>query len=317
MCGIFGFINYSGDNLKDLSKLTNFLAQESAIRGTDATGIAFNNPGGIKIVKDDKSAYKMKFVHPDNVKSVIGHTRHSTKGSEKQNYNNHPFIGSCINSKFALVHNGVLSNDAELRKKHKFPKTKIETDSYIAVQLIQSKNFLDFDSIRYMAEQVNGSFSFAILDKKANVYLVKGDSPLSILHFPKLKIYVYASTAEILFRGIVDYPPIFSELKNGGFEVIDISEGEILKIRPDGVIDKTTFDYNTYYGKDWWYYGSYSWFDSENDKSSYTKNDYIEDLKSVASYQGLDPDYIDVLISEGFALEEVEDYLYCCTGGEI
>ena len=37
----------------------------------------------------------------------------------------------------------------------------------------------------------------------------------------------------------------------------------------------------------------------------------IEYLKSVACYLGYSPDDIDLLISEGFSLEEVEDYLYC------
>lgn len=311
MCGLFGFTNYSGDKIKDLQKLTNYLARESTARGTDATGIAYVNSGGIHIEKDNKSAFRIDFKHSDDIKALIGHTRHSTQGSEKHNCNNHPFIGNCKNSRFALAHNGVLSNDKELRKKHKLPRTKIETDSYIAVQLIESKKTLDFDSIKYMAERVNGSFSFSILDYKNNIYLVKGDSPLSILHFPKLKIYVYASTDEILYKAIVDYPPIFSELKNGGYEAVDISEGDILKIRPDGLIEKSTFEYNTYYGKDWWYYGTYLSASLNSNNSSYTMDDYVEDLKSVACYLGYTPDDIDELIALGYTPEEIEDAIYC------
>ena len=44
MCGLFGFVNYSGKEIKNLSDLTNSLAEQSAIRGTDATGIAFCKP---------------------------------------------------------------------------------------------------------------------------------------------------------------------------------------------------------------------------------------------------------------------------------
>lgn len=315
MCGLFGFINYSGDKIKDLSKLTNYLARESTARGTDATGIAYVNSGGIHIEKDNKSAFRIDFKHSDKIFSLIGHTRHSTQGSEKKNFNNHPFKGFCQNSDFAFAHNGVLSNDMELRKTHKLPKTKIETDSFIGVQLIESKKILDFDSIKYMAEQVNGSFSFSILDDKNNVWLVKGDSPLSILHFPKLKMYAFASTDEILYKAIVDYPPLFSALKNSEYDKIHISEGEVLKICFDGTTEKSTFEYSTYYGREWWYYGTYSSASLKNDKKAYTKNDYIEDLKSVACYLGYSPDDIDLLISEGFALDEIEDYMYC--GGEI
>jgi len=229
MCGLYGFSRYGKEEIKGLSNLTNALARESAIRGTDATGIAFNNNGGLKIVKDSKSAYKMDFKHPDNIVACTGHGRHSTQGSEKKNYNNHPFKGSYKGFNFALCHNGVLSNDKSLRKELHLPNTKIETDSYIAVQLLESQPQLNFESIKYMAEKTEGSFTYTILDQKNNLYLVKGDSPLSILHFPKQKIYVYASTDEILYRALID-SPLFSALKKGEFEMVEISEGDILKI---------------------------------------------------------------------------------------
>lgn len=317
MCGLYGFVNYSGGKIKNLADLTNSLAEQSAVRGTDATGIAFCNVSGVNILKDNKSAYRLNFKHSDEICSLIGHTRHSTQGSEKRNFNNHPFPGRCKNARFALAHNGVLSNDKELRKKLNLPKTKVETDSFIAVQLIESQKRLDFDSIKYMAEQTEGSFSYSVLDDRNNVWLVKGDSPLSILHFPKLKIYVYASTDEILYKSIVDFSTIFPALKNAEFEAIDISEGEILKIRPDGVLEKGKFEYSYYYGKSWWDYGSFSSAGYGDTWSGYTEDEYIEDLKSIASYQGYTPDDVDGLIKQGFSLEKIEEYIYCTCGGEI
>ncbi len=317
MCGLFGFSNYSGEKIKNISDLTNSLAEQSAVRGTDATGIAFCSGGNVNILKDSKSAYRLNFKLSDDTKAIIGHTRHSTQGSEIKNYNNHPFPAKCDNARFSLAHNGVLSNDKELRHKFKLPKTKIETDSYIAVQLIESQKHLDFDSIKYMAERTEGSFSYSIIDDINNIWLVKGDSPLSILHFPKLKIYVYASTDEILYKAIVDYSPLFSALKNGEYEAIDISEGDILKIRPDGIIERNTFEYIHYYGRDWWNYGSFSLTDLNTTKKQGKINDYIDDLKSVALYQGYSPDDVDELINAGCTLEEIEDYIYCGCGGEI
>ena len=314
MCGLFGFIRY-GEKTKDLADLTNSLAEQSAVRGTDATGIAFCNVTGLNVFKDNKPAHKLDFKHSDEIIAMIGHTRHSTQGSEKRNYNNHPFPGKCRNSKFALAHNGVLTNDNELRKKYRLPNTKIETDSYVAVQLIESCGRLDFDSIKYMAEKTEGSFSYSILDDRNNLWLVKGDSPLSILHFPKLKIYVYASTDEILYKSIVDFPPLFSALKNGAIETVDVSPGEILKIRPDGIIEKSSFEYSYYYCKGWWEYGSYASISSETTKNGYTRTDYINDLKSVAAYQGYSPTVVDELLDLGFSFDEIEDYIYC--GEEI
>lgn len=316
MCGLFGFIRY-GNKIKDLQDLTNSLAEQSAVRGTDATGISFCTASVLNIIKESKSAYRINFKHSDDIKSLIGHTRHSTQGSEKKNYNNHPFSGKCINAKFALAHNGVLSNDKSLRKTLNLPKTKIETDSYIAVQLIESQRKLDFKSIKYMAEKTEGSFSYSMIDDKNNIWLVKGDSPISILHFPKQKIYIYASTEEILYKALVDFQPLFLELKKGNFEGIDISDGDILKIRPDGVIERDRFEFHDFYGRGWWEYSEYSYIGTSNAKGGYTRNDYIDDLKAIAQYNGYSPDEIDSLIQSGFTLDEIEEYIYCCYGGEL
>ena len=310
MCGLFGFSNYSGEKIKDLSDLTNSLAEQSAIRGTDATGIAYASSGDINIIKDSKPAYRMNFKHPDDIVAVMGHTRHSTQGSEKKNYNNHPFPGKCRNSKFAFAHNGVLTNDAELRTNLKLPKTKVQTDSYIGVQIIQSKQELSADVLKYMAQKTEGSFSYSLVDDTNNIWLVKGDSPLSILHFPKMKIYVYASTDEILYKALVDYLPLFKALKSGEYEEIKITEGDIFQIRHDGIIEKSTFEYSYCFSRNWWDYGSFSSISLGSSKHENVKCSYIDDLKSVATYQGYSPETVDELLEYGLTLEEIEDYIY-------
>ncbi len=223
MCGLYGFLHYGDNKIKYLSNITNALAQEAAVRGTDATGIAFNDKGRLSILKESKSAYRLNFKHSDNISAVIGHTRHSTQGSEKKNYNNHPFSGRCQNTRFALAHNEVLMNDTDLRKQYRLPKSKIETDSYIAVQLLEHKKKLNAESIKFMAETVEGSFSFSILDSNNTIWLVKGDSPLSLIHFPDLKLYIYASTEEILWKALIE-TDLFYHLKNG---VVNVTTREI------------------------------------------------------------------------------------------
>ena len=299
MCGLFGFSRY-GQQIKNLQDITNSLAEQSAIRGTDATGIAFNEEK-MKITKEGKSAYEMDFKHHDSTLALIGHTRHSTKGTEKKNQNNHPFPGKVSGLQFALAHNGVLSNDDILRKTLNLPKTKIETDSYVAAQILMSRKSLDFESLRYMAEQVHGSFAFTVLDEKNNLYLVKGDSPLSILHFPKSQIYVYASTEAILYKALVD-TCLFKELKKGDYEEIPISSGEILLIASSGTLERSRFHFSDYDLRNWWEYGI--------SKRDDTTKEYIEDLKYMASIQGILPEYVDELLDEGFSLDEIEEYLY-------
>lgn len=299
MCGLFGFSRY-GEPIKNLSVVTNSLAEQSAIRGIDATGIAFND-GKLKIIKEGKSAYEMDFKHSDDTVALIGHTRHSTQGSEKKNQNNHPFPGKVNGLHFALAHNGVLTNDDILRVSLKLPKTKIETDSYVAVQLLMSQKNLDFESLRYMAERIHGSFSFSVLDENNNLFLVKGDSPIHLLHFPKFKIYVYASTESILFKALVD-TPLFPELKKGCYEEVETFPGEILKILPDGTLETSHFQFNHYEVKGWWEYNLWG----KDDMTA----EYIEELKSMASMQGIPPEDVDELLADGFGFDEIEEYLY-------
>ena len=54
-------------------------------------------------------------------------------------------------------------------------KTKIEIDGNNVIQLIQEKRSLAFSSLKYMAEKVEGSFVFIILNKEIEGYLYCGE----------------------------------------------------------------------------------------------------------------------------------------------
>lgn len=306
MCGLFGFLNYSGKEFEGLKVLTNSLATESAVRGTDATGIAFNGAKGMCILKDSKSAYQMNFKHPDNVGALVGHTRHRTCGSRK-NLNNHPFAGRCRQSRFALAHNGVLYDTDTLKTTFSLPNSRIETDSYVAAQLLEHKGYLDLDSVKFVAENIKGSFSLSVLTSNNDIFLVRGDNPLSIIRFPNLKMIVFASTDEILYKAISG-SKLIEELKKGNFEEIEIKRGEILKLCADGRIEKEKFTFTEFEERKWWEYRAFS------GRNSFLIDDedfdYIDDLKAVANYHGYSPDTIDDLLSQGFSPFEIEGFLY-------
>ncbi len=139
MCALFGFLD-CGKRVptKLLQKLVQALANASEVRGTHASGIAYNTHDRLTIYKRPKPAHKMRFHIPNGTAAVMGHTRYTTQGDQKFNQNNHPFRGHA-GTEFALAHNGVLYNDKMLRKQLHLPETQIETDSYIAVQLIESQ----------------------------------------------------------------------------------------------------------------------------------------------------------------------------------
>ena len=167
----------------------------------------------------------------------MGHTRMTTQGNENRNYNNHPFLGQTREGAFALTHTGVIQNDRSLRKKLRIPKNRIETDSYVAVQLLEREGALNFDSLRRLAEQLEGSYTFTLLGPKQELYFIKGDNPMCLYHYPSAGLYLYASTEDILNRVLRCL-----RLPFGKPMPVSIQNGEILKIDEAGHISCGKFD---------------------------------------------------------------------------
>ena len=295
MCAIFGFLNH-GNKVSNavLKKLIKALSVCAEVRGTDATGISYVKDRKIVTFKKAKPAHKVKLYFPTGTKAVIGHTRFTTQGSEKCNYNNHPFYSE---KGFALAHNGVLYNDKEIRKKYMLPDTKIETDSYVAVQLLDNFGGADMESIKKMSEVVEGSFTFTILRNDNTLFLVKGTNPIAIYYFAKLGIYVYASTKEILESALnsinFNYP--HTEIK--------LTDGEILQINSDGTAVKDTFEIAEKFVPRYWNYSCcddwYNDFESE-------EKDLLFDYCGMF---GISENDIDLLLDFGYTCDEIEDLL--------
>jgi len=247
MCGLFGFVYYGKKGLKGAEKLLEELAWEAAVRGTDATGYAYVHKGRVHIDKAPKAAYEMKYLLPKNVRTVMGHTRATTQGSAKHNYNNHPFSGKHGKKEFAFAHNGVLDNEFEIREKFGIKPNNIQTDSYVACQLMEKMGNFSMESLKTVGETVEGMFTFTYMDSKENLYIIKNDSPLTILHFPNLQLYVYASTDEILFKALADFEltreVLIDKVIHDSVKVenIPIEAGDILIIRPTGKIERGKF----------------------------------------------------------------------------
>ena len=192
----------------------------------------------------------------------------------------------------------MLHNDVILRATEELPDTTIETDSYIAVQLIEKKETLDTDSLKYMAEQLEGSFTITVLDQQDNLYFVKGDNPMCIYHFKSKGIYIYASTEEILLKALKKMPYRF-----GAYEKIDIASSEILKISKHGKISKSYFDGSNLI--------DYSYYPRAFRFARTDEDDYLDTLKSVATTYGISENYIDCLLEEGFTTDDIEELIYC------
>jgi glucosamine 6-phosphate synthetase-like amidotransferase/phosphosugar isomerase protein len=302
MCALFGFTDYGGITQKrTLKKLIRSLSIESESRGKDATGIAYLSSDELKIFKTNKPAHTLHLYFPPGTKCVMGHTRMATNGLPEHNQNNHPFTGIAGETHFSLAHNGVLFNDKLLRITKKLPETSIQCDSYIATQLLETSLILDFDNLKSMAETVEGTFTFTILDDKNNLFLVKGESPIFLAHFEKLGLYVYSSTETIFTKALLR-----TKLKHEPFKQIQVNSGDILKIDAQGVIEKSTFDnwYNSFLFSP---RVPYSWRYSSN--HDHIENNHFDELVELGSFVGVNRNEITSLFDIGYSMFEIEELL--------
>ena len=257
MCSVFGLIDYKQAlTAKEKNRILNTLARECEVRGTDATGIAYHFGRRLRIFKRPLPAHKLRLHVPPGVNMIMGHTRMTTQGNETFNQNNHPFAGSIAGKAFALAHNGILWNDKLLRQQEHLPQTSVETDSYIAVQLLEQQNALDFQSLKEMAEKVEGSFVFTLLDSEDSVWFVKGDNPLCLFHYNGFTLY--ASTQEILVKAV-------KRLRLGKPQTVQQpEEGEILRIDKFGNQTSGSFIPRTSCAH-WWRYSPYYGYTYDED----------------------------------------------------
>ena len=299
MCCLFGLIDYKNYfTAKQKEKIIRVLSVECEERGTDATGVAYVEKDDIRIHKKPLPAHKIKFKFKSNPKIIMGHTRMTTQGDEKFNYNNHPFYSN--NLKFALAHNGMIYNDIDLRKTEKLPKTKIETDSFIAVQLIEKERTLNFESLKIMAEKVRGSFCFTVLNNQNELFIVKGNNPMAVYDFGGF--YVYASTEDILNKALrklkIKMP--YAEIK--------LNCGDIIKIDERGEIEKGNFDTSMIKMYDFGCFSGYGFNYLENTVKDI--NEYFQDVINYSKIIGVSEDDILELTDMGFDLFDIEEMLY-------
>ena len=311
MCCLFGFVDYGHQlSRKARHRLLSVLSTACEERGTDATGIAYNTDGRQHIFKRPIPAHLMWYRVPVDATIVMGHTRMTTQGSALRNENNHPFQGQILGgrgkiAKFALAHNGVLYNDKKIRKEFKLPGSRIETDSYVAVQMLEQLGRMDFEGLRAMAEELEGSYTITALTERDELYFVKGNNPMCIYHYPAAKLYVYASTEEILKKAMLQ-----AQLPLGKAEKINLLSGEILRIDAWGKITRSHFDDSRLYSAYSFPWPKWNGYETVNRPYADDSN-YLEDLKSVAVFYGLYPEDIDALIEDGVDPMEIEEMLYC------
>lgn len=184
MCGIVGYIGKRqvfSILIKGLKRLE--------YRGYDSAGVAMINDNG------DLSVYKTKgkvadlerFCEDKDISGTVGiaHTRWATHG-EPSSVNAHPHYSESKN--IAIIHNGIIENYADLKKKLVADGVKFrsDTDTEVIVQLIEyiqtRKNVDLLTAVRFALTQLIGAYAIAVLDKrdKDQIIAARKQSPLVI-----------------------------------------------------------------------------------------------------------------------------------------
>ena len=184
MCGIVGYIG----NREAFPILIKGL-KRLEYRGYDSAGAALINQNG------ELSVYKTKgkvsdleaFCQDKDISGSVGiaHTRWATHG-EPSSLNAHPHYSESKN--LAIIHNGIIENYADLKKKliSDGVHFRSDTDTEVVVQLIeyiQTKKNVDLlTAVRLALHQLIGAYAIALLDKreKNQIIAARKQSPLVI-----------------------------------------------------------------------------------------------------------------------------------------
>lgn len=181
MCGIIG---YTGE--QDVAPLLIHGLEKLEYRGYDSAGIAVLEDGEIDIVKSKGKIKnledKMVKTHTPKGTIGIGHTRWATHG-EPSDENAHPHYSA--SRKFAVVHNGIIENFAELKAELQKEGYVFHSDTdteVVAMLLDKNDNGNFFETVLKTTKQLVGSYSLGILDQDMldQLICVKKSSPLIV-----------------------------------------------------------------------------------------------------------------------------------------
>lgn len=221
MCGIVGYIGFREP--KDV--LVGGL-KTLEYRGYDSAGIALKNDTSVQVIKEVGriSSLEEKINKEKLIDSHIGiaHTRWATHGGVTE-VNAHPHTVGRV----TLVHNGIIENAMELKKKLSGEGVlfKTETDTEVLTALIDY--YYDNDPIMAIERAINdvrGSYALAIVFKDQDkLFAVRKDLPL-IVGYGKDEYFVASDIS-----AIINYTNRYSLLDENEIVVLDFDGIKIVK----------------------------------------------------------------------------------------
>ncbi|MBQ4118236.1 MAG: glutamine--fructose-6-phosphate transaminase (isomerizing), partial [Oscillospiraceae bacterium] len=220
MCGIIGFTGTAEAApvvLEGLKKLE--------YRGYDSAGVAVVGKNGLGMVKAsgkiENLCKKVEECGGVSGTTGIGHTRWATHGAPTDT-NAHPHMSE--DGRFAIVHNGIIENFAELREEliAKGCHFKSETDTEVIVHLLSLYYKGDFKrALMKTVARLEGSYAIGAVCSECpeSIFVTKIFNPMII----------GVGAGENFFAS--DVTALVSHTKN----VIYLEDGEIAELTPEEI----------------------------------------------------------------------------------
>ncbi|MEM3671020.1 MAG: glutamine--fructose-6-phosphate transaminase (isomerizing) [Thermoprotei archaeon] len=189
MCGIIAFVKTGSTGLPvrevTAGKTVRLCLERLEYRGYDSVGVACVSSGKLVVRKGKgRIAAVSASQNFDELDSdiVMGHTRWATHG-KPSDANAHPHTD--CKDQVAVIHNGIISNYAELKKElqrrgHVF---KSDTDTEVFAHIVEEKldeGFEPFDAFLSAVNTIQGSYALVVLCTQApdRVFFSRKNSPL-------------------------------------------------------------------------------------------------------------------------------------------
>jgi glucosamine--fructose-6-phosphate aminotransferase (isomerizing) len=242
MCGIFGIWKLAETGY-DFLPLIKKLMEESKVRGTDATGVAFlAHKEGVERslffhklpMKPQEYAKEVaEKIIPKDFKAIIVHTRHATQGDPKVNNNNHPFVAGGI--PFAFIHNGIISSKYTGRREKPAETDSVELFCEIWDEIEKAPGPENrIAAVKAGMEKHEGSATIAVLFSEC-IVLGKHSNPCWLAYVPEKKCIIFASTDTMLEHALdCILEPFYGIFRP--YNITEMKNDTILKIDDTGVV---------------------------------------------------------------------------------
>ncbi len=217
MCGIVGYIGK-----RDAAPILMEGLHRLEYRGYDSAGVAVIKGDGLKVFKSQGRVRELEKKLPKKLKGApgIAHTRWATHG-EPSDRNAHPHCNGT--DRIAVIHNGIIENAAELRRRleQQGVEFRSDTDSEVLAHLIAAVGGETLeDSVRAALELISGTYGLAVIDadRPEAIVVARNGSPV-VLGIGDKEMFIASDT---------------SALVRHTRSVVHLDDGELATVRADG-----------------------------------------------------------------------------------